>query len=114
MTPAAIGSVTPTPSPTEFLYSVKDGDTLGAIADEFGVSVESLMQANSITDPTTLHVGDVPIIPGVKVTPLPSRTPPPSTTSRTPDWHILSLPLAGSCHYDTHHADAPRESARRS
>lgn len=106
MTPSAAvegASVTPapvsiTPSPTNFLYTVKEGDTLGAIADEFGVSVESLMQANSITDPADLHVGDVLIIPGAAATPRPEHTAPPVTTDAgSPIGIHLAMPVAGAC-----------------
>jgi len=98
VTPAPFVTVTPTASPTEFLYTVKDGDTLGAIADQFGVSLESLMQANSITDPTTLHVGDVLMIPGVFATPRPEHTPPPVTTDAdSPIGIHMTMPVAGAC-----------------
>ena len=112
VTPAPVVSDSPTPSPTSFLYTVKDGDTLGAIADEFGVSLESLMQANSITDPTTLHVGDVLMIPGVFATPRPEHTPPPFTTDAgSPIGIHMTMPVAGACLTleDDQLPNAPRE-----
>jgi LysM repeat protein len=45
-------------------YTVQDGDTLYDIAQHFGVSVEDLMEANDITDPASLAVGQKLVIPG--------------------------------------------------
>jgi D-alanyl-D-alanine carboxypeptidase len=68
LTPSpAIASATATP--IDALYVVQDGDTLGAIAARFGVSLDVLMQANAITDPASLQVGQVLTIPGLSVTP---------------------------------------------
>jgi LysM repeat protein len=55
-----------TPSPTlraEQEYRIQAGDTLGAIAVRFGVTVDEIMRANDITDPDRLVVGVVLIIP---------------------------------------------------
>jgi LysM repeat protein/predicted nucleic acid-binding Zn ribbon protein len=46
-----------TPSPTPFIYKIKSGDTLSAIAKRFGTTVEVLMEVNSITDATNLRIG---------------------------------------------------------
>jgi len=58
------------PSPTVTLdetgfqtYEVRSGDTLGAIADAFGVTVEEIVAANNMESPDVLDVGDVLIIP---------------------------------------------------
>jgi zinc D-Ala-D-Ala carboxypeptidase len=64
----------PTATPIDALYVVQDGDTLGAISARFGVSLDVLMQANGITDPASLQVGQVLTIPGVSVTPAPAST----------------------------------------
>ena len=45
-------------------YAVQDGDNPSTIAERFGISVEELMAANGITDPTGLYVGQVLTIPG--------------------------------------------------
>lgn len=45
-------------------YTVAPGDTLGAIAVRFGVTVEALVAANGIEDPNRIRVGQVLIIPG--------------------------------------------------
>lgn len=44
-------------------YVVQAGDTLGSIAEGFGISVEALMAANGLTDPNVLSVGQVLLIP---------------------------------------------------
>lgn len=46
-------------------YTVQAGDTLGKIATRFDLSVDELIQANELSDPNRLDVGQVLIIPGV-------------------------------------------------
>ncbi|MGQ9598965.1 MAG: LysM peptidoglycan-binding domain-containing protein [Anaerolineae bacterium] len=50
---------TPTliPSPTPYLYTIKWGDTLSAIAKRFNTTVEALMEANGIEDATRIQIG---------------------------------------------------------
>lgn len=66
----------PTPIPTDeqytpaelasFLkYPVQAGDTLESVAEKFGVSVEDLMRANFMTEPSVISPGWTLIIPGV-------------------------------------------------
>ena len=40
-------------------YEVQDGDTLGAIAEKFGVSTKRLERLNPDIDPQTLNAGQV-------------------------------------------------------
>lgn len=60
---------TPTPSAVaiaasgERLYTVAAGDTLSQIAQEFDVSVATLMSANGITDPLQLRVSQELVVP---------------------------------------------------
>lgn len=44
-------------------YTVAPGDTLSAIAEQFGVTVEALAALNQIADPALLQVGQVLLIP---------------------------------------------------
>lgn len=53
---------TPTPFDGE-TYTVQEGDIPNTIAEQFGISAEALMEANGITDPTSLQIGQVLIIP---------------------------------------------------
>ena len=46
-------------------YAVQSGDTLSAIAERFGTTVDAIVEANDITDATSLEVGLLLIIPGV-------------------------------------------------
>jgi LysM repeat protein len=55
-------AATATPS-AEGVYIVQEGDYPGSIAEQFGISAEELMEANGITDPTSLIVGQELIIP---------------------------------------------------
>ncbi len=46
-------------------YTVVEGDILSVIAERFGTTVEAIIAANDITDPTALFIGQVLVIPGV-------------------------------------------------
>jgi LasA protease len=49
--------VLPTPRQESVQYVVQAGDTLGSIALQYDISIETLMQANKIEDPNVLDVG---------------------------------------------------------
>lgn len=70
-TPSTLPVASPTP-PGPLLYTVREGDTLGVIAQAYGVSIEDLMTANGLTDPNLLYVGQTLVIP-VGVPPLTPR-----------------------------------------
>lgn len=53
----------PTPGPVFTEYSVRNGDTLGAIAARLNMTVEELMKVNGLTNANTLNVGQVLRIP---------------------------------------------------
>jgi LysM repeat protein len=53
----------PTPVPTPRTYVVQEGDTLAAIAQQFGTTPEALQAANGIEDPDVITVGQVLVIP---------------------------------------------------
>jgi LysM repeat protein len=61
--PTAAPPDTPTPSPTPIYHEVQSGETLIAIALQYGVTVAALQSANGISDPSTLQVGQDLIIP---------------------------------------------------
>jgi LysM repeat protein len=65
---SAVPTLTPTkpPSPTPNTYTVRAGDTISDIADEFGIAMEELMAANRLQDPNELSVGQVLVIPEVE------------------------------------------------
>jgi LasA protease len=66
----------PLPAPRDFLdqYTVQPGDTLGAIASAYGITLESLMQANGLNETSILSVGMVLTIPPVEVDPNPGSS----------------------------------------
>jgi LasA protease len=63
---------TPTPDPPHFIptlraetqeYTVKPGDTLGKIAQQYSISLEALIAANQLANPDILKVGEILTIP---------------------------------------------------
>ena len=56
-------SVAPSASSAPKTYKVRSGDTLGAIAREFGTTAKVLMKLNGIDNPRLLHVGQVLKLP---------------------------------------------------
>ncbi len=64
--PAPAPEETPAPEATEqtgtITYAVRAGDTLTEIAQRFNVSQETIMEANDITDPDSLRVGQELVI----------------------------------------------------
>lgn len=62
------------PPPTTSHYTVIRGDTLQAVAARFGTTVGALINANRISNPNLIYVGQVLVLPGVTDTPEP--TPP--------------------------------------
>ncbi|MCB0009732.1 MAG: LysM peptidoglycan-binding domain-containing protein [Anaerolineales bacterium] len=61
-------------------YTVKQGDTLGTISVEFDVPLEDIMEANGLSDPNVISVGQELIIP---IGGIPEPTPAPTATSET-------------------------------
>ena len=60
----AAASTTPTPAPVAGTqYTVESGDTLGAIAVQFGVTVDAIVQANDLTDANQIAIGQTLEIP---------------------------------------------------
>jgi LysM repeat protein len=54
---------TPTITPTPVLHTIRSGESLLAVAGQYGVSVAALQDANAILDPRFLQVGQQLIIP---------------------------------------------------
>ncbi len=51
------------PSPTPFTYTIKSGDTLGAVADRFNVNLDALLAANPSVNPNGMRIGETLKIP---------------------------------------------------
>ncbi len=58
-----VSNETPLPSPTPFTYVVQEGDTLSAIAENFGVSLDELQGLNPQVSPGSMPIGTVLNIP---------------------------------------------------
>jgi LysM repeat protein len=65
-TPVPFPLAAPTPGLGDDTYVVKEGDTLGTIAQNFGVAVAELSQANNLSDENIIYLGQQLIIPGVQ------------------------------------------------
>ena len=76
-------TASPTPEPTPIVHIIQQGDTLIGLARRYGVTVQSIQEANGVTDPRSLLVGQeiiIPTDPGARLasgTPTPRPTPPP-------------------------------------
>jgi len=76
-------TATPTPEPTPIIHTLQPGDTLIGLARKYGVTVQSIQEANGITDPRGLLVGQriiIPTDPEARLDqgqPTPPPTPPP-------------------------------------
>jgi LysM repeat protein len=69
---------TVTPALADTTYVVQSGDTLGSISRKFNVTLSALMQANNITNPDLIFVGQTLRIPtgtGPVTTPVPTTVP---------------------------------------
>jgi LysM repeat protein len=68
-TPTPVPGATETPAPgatqapTTVIHVVQQGETLSAIAQHYGVSMQAILDANDITDPDSIRPGDQLVIP---------------------------------------------------
>lgn len=61
--PAPTAKPTPTPAPTPLVHRVRRGETLTAIAERYGVTIEAISKANGLLDPNLIVVGQLLVIP---------------------------------------------------
>jgi len=66
----------PVPSSNQCTYTVQPGDWLSSIANQMNSSVNDLMNANSLSDPNLLYVGQVLQLPGCNNAPSAVQPPP--------------------------------------
>lgn len=64
-------------------HTVVEGDTLTDIADQYGVTIEAIMEANDISDASLVFVGQVLDIPDAAPAPEPTPTPTPEATAES-------------------------------
>jgi LysM repeat protein len=67
-------ALSPTPRISESHYTVQDGDTLSGIADMFGVTWDSIIQANNLQSQDAIYVGQELTIPA-PASPVAAETP---------------------------------------
>ncbi|HEU4849520.1 MAG TPA: LysM peptidoglycan-binding domain-containing protein [Terrimesophilobacter sp.] len=60
-----IAQPTPPPAPASTTYLIRSGDTITSIAAKFGVSIQSLLDANGLTRSSIIYAGRTLVIPGV-------------------------------------------------
>jgi len=104
---------TPAPSPTPrpdgaVVYTVKAGDTLGAIALEFDTTVEQLRALNNIGENNLIVVGQELVISGTAQQPAATATPLPEAPTAAP---TESTPEPGTETQPTAEPAAPTEPA---
>lgn len=92
--PAPTSSPTPAATSAPLVHTIQEGDTLLALANRYGVSVEAIQEANGILDPARLQIGQEIIIPREGEAPLkpPTLTPAPTPTA-TPIWGTVSADI---------------------
>jgi len=95
-TGASGASPSSTPATLELAYRIASGDTIGGIAEKFGVTPESIMEANGLTDPTALVVDDILKIPGVNPA-VAGVAPVSSPSSESPIGFRMIMPVQGAC-----------------
>jgi uncharacterized protein YkwD len=66
-----------------YVYTFQPGDTLWDIAAAHGITVETLIAANKLPDPTLIHPGDWIFVPAERVV-IPRRTPAPAPVKVNP------------------------------
>lgn len=98
--PAATATPTPLPVATTLAaasvpangskYTVQHGDTLSSIATHFNVSVDAIVQANHLSDPSLIFGGDVLVIPSSNSSNAPAAV---TTTLAAPQAAPASQPV---------------------
>ena len=82
-TPAPIAKPATAPAPAAGTYTVKPGDTLGAIASRNGVSLQSILTANNLSMNSVIYPGQK-IKLSANAAPAPVATPAPIATDLVP------------------------------
>lgn len=82
-----------TPRGTKVNYTVKAGDTIGKIADQFNSTSDAILKDNKITDANNIFVGQVLIVSVNLVTPVPTKAPTIPPAQVTPTLTRTLVPL---------------------
>lgn len=87
--PAATTSTTAAPTTTttttepDQVHVVESGETLGAIAQRYGTTVQAIAEANELADPNVLAVGQELVIPNAATSDTTDTTAAPGDTTDT-------------------------------
>jgi LysM repeat protein len=88
-------TATPAPSGGDIIHLVQPGDTIYGLAGHYGVTAQSIIDANNIINPNLIYVGDRLVIPGTASggpTPLPPTLEPTPDASATPGASSTPVP----------------------
>ncbi len=82
-------------APADGKYTVKRGDTLGGIAHRFGVKLKALAQANNMSKPYAIRIGQKLVIPegSVKVKSTPAKTAPKKAPAESIESALNAVPV---------------------
>lgn len=94
--PAPTTAPATTPALRDIAYRVEPGDTIGTIAEQFGVPPEAIMETNGISDPAAVTVDQILVIKGVDPA-IAGAAPAASPSSESPIGIRMTMPLAGAC-----------------
>ena len=95
-TPTRTPTSTPTPTPIPpLVHQVQEGETLIAIAVEYGTAVEAILALNPEVDPELIQVGQLLLIPAQQPTPGPTSTPEPGVPTPTPPDYVVHVVVPG-------------------
>ena len=78
-------NTTPVPTSTPFIYTIKSGDTISKLADQFHIPQDEIMAANPEIDPNSMSIGTTLLIPDPSAaqTDVSTPTPAPAPVSQT-------------------------------
>lgn len=93
--PAGSPTTPPVPGLVDVAYIVADGDTVGTIAERWGVTLESILTANELVDESQISIGQILKIPGVDATL--AGAVPADPSAESPIGIHLTMPIAGAC-----------------
>ena len=96
-------------------YTVKQGDTLSVIARRHGVNMATLVQANALSNPNALRIGQVLTIPGRTTTATAPKQPAPrqSAAPTVPTPAAATAPTTATRYYTISKGDTLSAIARR-
>ncbi len=94
-------------------YTVKQGDTLSVIARRHGVNMATLVQANALSNPNALRIGQVLTIPGRTATAPKQPAPRQSAAPTVPTPAAATAPTTATRYYTISKGDTLSAIARR-